>query len=63
LAWEYAYLFFFEYPHPFPWHLLHMKEDLQEWPLEKVLSPEGQAVFARTFSYLTGEAVNWNQVA
>jgi hypothetical protein len=63
LAWEYAYLFFFEYPHPFPWHLLHMKEDLQEWPLEKVLSPEGQALFARTFSYLTGEAVNWNQVA
>jgi hypothetical protein len=40
-----------------------MKDDLQEWPLEKVLSPEGQAVFARNFSYLTGEAVNWNQVA
>ncbi len=21
-AWNYAYRFFFEYPHPFPWHLL-----------------------------------------
>ena len=23
-AWNYAYRFFFEYPHPFPWHLLQM---------------------------------------
>jgi hypothetical protein len=63
LAWEYAYLFFFEYPHPFPWHLLHMKEDLQEWPLERVLSSDGQALFARTFRYLTGDPVDWTQVA
>jgi capsule polysaccharide export protein KpsC/LpsZ len=29
-AWNYAYRFFFEYPHPFPWHLLHIWDDLAE---------------------------------
>lgn len=58
-AWEYAYRFFFEYPHPFPWHLVHMWGDLQEWPLARVLSPEGQAKFGETFRYLIGETVKW----
>lgn len=59
LAWNYAYRFFFEYPHPFPWHLLHMWEDLGERSLGWVLSPEGQAEFGDTFRYLAGEQVEW----
>jgi capsule polysaccharide export protein KpsC/LpsZ len=58
-AWQYAYQFFFEYPHPFPWHLLHMRKDLEEWPVEKVLSQEGQELFGKTFRYLAGEPIEW----
>jgi len=58
-AWNYAYRFFFEYPLPYPWHILHFWDDLKEWPVERVLSAEGQAQFGKTFRYLVGEAVEW----
>ena len=60
-AWEYAYRFFFEYPHPFPWHLVHMWEDVKAWPVGRVLSEEGQAAFGDTFRYLAGKPVDWSQ--
>jgi hypothetical protein len=60
-AWEYAYRFFFEYPHPFPWHLVHLWEDIKDWPVGRVLSEEGQAAFGDTFRYLAGEPVDWSQ--
>ncbi|RPI23772.1 MAG: hypothetical protein EHM70_22105 [Chloroflexota bacterium] len=63
LAWNYAYRFFFEYPHPFPWHILHFWKDLDEWPLARVLTGEGQACYGQTFRYLTGEPINWEPVA
>ncbi len=59
-AWNYAYQFFFEYPQPFPWHLLHFWDELGEWPLGKALSEEGLAQFGDTFCYLAGEPVEWN---
>ena len=59
LAWNYAYRYFFEFPHPFPWHLYHLDADLEEWPLERVLSPEGTDRFGRTFAYLAGEPLDW----
>jgi hypothetical protein len=55
-AWQYAYRFFFEYPDPFPWHLLHFWNELEEWSLARVLGPEGQAQFGATFRTLSGEA-------
>ena len=58
-AWNYAYRFFFEYPHPFPWHLLHIWKDLETWPLSRLLDEEGTATFHKTFSYLAGEPVIW----
>jgi hypothetical protein len=58
-AWHYAYRFFFDYPHPFPWHLLHIWKDLEEWPLARLLSAEGQQVFGQTFRYLAGEKIAW----
>ncbi len=54
-AWIYAYRFFFEYPQPFPWHIQHFWDCLEEWPLERVLSEEGMAEFGKTFGYLVGE--------
>lgn len=58
-AWSYAYRFFFEYPLPFPWHVVRFWEDVQTWPLERLLSKEGEALFGQTFRYLAGEAVRW----
>ena len=59
LAWNYAYRFFFEYPHPFPWHLLNFWKDQEVWPPGRVLSDEGRGLFKDTFDYLVGEPVKW----
>ena len=58
-AWNYAYRFFFEYPHPFPWHVVHLWKDVREWPLKRVLSEEGQECYGNTFRYLSGEEIQW----
>jgi hypothetical protein len=59
LAWRYAYLFFFEFPKPFPWHLLDFKKDIISRPLEFVLGEEGQKRYNQTFEYLTGTPLEW----
>ncbi len=58
-AWEYAYRFFFEYPQPFPWRLMHFWKDVDIWPLGRVFSDEGQAAYRKTFDYLAGEPIKW----
>jgi hypothetical protein len=58
-AWQYAYRFFFEYPLPFPWHLLDFWKELENWPLSRVLSSEGQAEFGASFRLLAGEPRDW----
>jgi hypothetical protein len=58
-AWNYAYRFFFEYPRPFPWRLMNFWDDLEVWPVEKVLSAEGMAQFGDTFKFLVGEPFTW----
>jgi len=58
-AWNYAYCFFFEYPRPFPWRLMNFWDDLEVWPVEKVLSEEGMARFEDTFKVLVGEPFTW----
>jgi hypothetical protein len=62
LAWEYAYRFFYEYPHGYPWHLVHLWEDLEKWPVEAVLSEAGQSYFGDTFRYLAGEPLHWTSI-
>ncbi len=58
LAWKYAYHFFFDYPQPFPWHLVYLQEDARRWPLEKALDePE----FAPTFAAFAGGALPWEK--
>ena len=59
-AWNYAYRFFFEYPRPFPWRLMNFWDDLDVWPLNKVLSEEGMSYFSDTFKFLVGEPFTWN---
>ena len=62
LAWQYAYAFFFEYARPFPWHLVKMWDDYEKRPMSYVLSEQGQAEFARTFEYMIGKPLDWNEI-
>lgn len=59
MARSYAYRFFFDFPCPFPWHLLHFWDDLETWPLDRVLSKTGQDLYEDTFGYLMGEPRDW----
>ncbi len=59
-AWQYAYHFFFDYPQPFPWHLVRMWEDYKTHSLEAVLNGENRELYLRTFRYLAGEPVDWS---
>jgi len=61
-ALEYVYGFFFDFPRPFPWHLVRMWEDYKTRPLSAVLSPEGKEHWDATFRYLTGEPVEWQKI-
>lgn len=58
-AWNYAYRFFFEYPRPFPWRLMNFWDDLEVWPLNKVLGEDGMSQFGDTFKFLVGEPFTW----
>ncbi|MBS1250398.1 MAG: hypothetical protein MAG431_01992 [Chloroflexi bacterium] len=60
-AWTYAYRFFFDYPFPFPWHVQHLWESVEKWPLKRVLSEEGLQKFGDTFRYLVGEPIDWKE--
>jgi hypothetical protein len=61
-AWNYAYRFFFEYPRPFPWRLMNFWDDLEVWPVQKVLSEEGMVQFGDTFKFLVGEPFTWTSL-
>ncbi len=59
LAWRYAYLFFFTFPKPFPWHLLDFKNDFRQRPLAFVLGMEGTKRYGETFEFLAGKPLTW----
>jgi len=61
-AWTYAYRFFFEYPRPFPWHVQHFWSDVEKWPLERVFSEEGMAMFGGTLRNFAGDPIDWRPV-
>ena len=61
-AIQYVYGFFFDFPRPFPWHLVRMWEDYKTRPLSAVLNPEGKEHWEATFRYLTGEPVDWQKI-
>ena len=60
LALQYIYGFFFDFPKPFPWHLVRMWDDYRSRPLTDVLSSEGKQQWGDSFRYLVGEPVEWN---
>jgi len=60
LAWKYAYHFFFDFPKPFPWHLVRMWEDFKQHDLNSVFSSEGLAEYGESFQNLVGKPLNWS---
>ena len=52
LAWCYADVYTYNWTHPFPWNLISMQNDLERWPLARVLSREGWSRYGPTFSHL-----------
>jgi len=58
-AWQYAYRWFFEFPLPYPWHLVRMWDDYKAHPLASVLNSHDNNDFEKTFRYLAGEPINW----
>ena len=62
LAWQYAYAFFFDYARPFPWHLVKMWDDYEKRPMSYVLSEQGQEEFSRSFEYMIGKPLDWNEI-
>ena len=62
LAWRYAYTFFYEYPLPFPWHLVGLWDDVKIRPMSEVFSKHHYERYAPTFSYLTGKPIDWKSI-
>ncbi len=61
-AIQYVYGFFFDFPRPFPWHLVRMWEDYKTRPLSAVLSEEGKEHWGATFHYLVGDPIDWQKI-
>ena len=54
LAQCYMDVYLYGWTRPFPWSIATFYSDLDEWPMERVLSAEGRARFSSTFRYLAG---------
>lgn len=61
-AWQYAYRFFFDYPQPFPWHLVRLWEDYKNTDLKTALTGSESEGYRRSFLFLAGEPVNWDYI-
>lgn len=61
-AWAYAYRFFFDYPLPFPWHLVHLWEDYPKRPIGELAKSKEWKMYKDTFSYLAGEPLDWQAI-
>ena len=59
LAWAYAYRFFFDYPRPYPWHLVYLWEDYPKKPLADVVRSKEWSEYDKVFNYLAGEPLDW----
>ncbi len=56
-AWHYAYLFFFEYPKRFPWHLIDFWQDLQLRPFDQVIGLNILGQYQDALEMMTGSSI------
>lgn len=52
LAWCYADIYFNVWPLSFPWHVTTLEKDLNEWPIIRMLTSEGEEKFGAVFNTL-----------
>ena len=62
LAWAYAYRFFYEYPRPYPWHLVYLWEDYGKHSLGEVVKSKEWKQYKPAFDYLAGEPLDWSAI-
>lgn len=58
-AWAYAYRFFFDFPQPFPWHLVNPWENFEKNDIESIFNSRDWPQYERVFQYLAGEPMSW----
>ncbi len=58
-SWRYAYRFFFDFPLPFPWHLISFWEDLERHPWSEVLKREHLSEYELTLGAFAGKPIDW----
>ncbi len=59
LAWAYAYRFFFDFPRPFPWHLVSRWDDYKKIGIEDVFDYKNWNEYKHVFGYLAGKPIDW----
>jgi DNA polymerase elongation subunit (family B) len=58
-AWAYAYRFFFDFPQPFPWHLVNPWENFEKNDIESIFNSRDWPQYERVLHYLAGEPMSW----
>jgi len=58
-AWAYAYRFFFDFPQPFPWHLVNPWENFEKNDIESIFNSRDWPQYERVLQYLAGEPISW----
>jgi hypothetical protein len=61
LAWAYAYRFFFNFPQPYPWHLVRLWEDYQNNSINSIFNSKEWPDYEKVFHYLAGEPIDWSE--
>lgn len=61
LAARYAYRFFFEYPFPYPWHVIGFWDDMAARSFEWVVREGGLGSYLVTLEALAGIPIDWSQ--
>ncbi len=63
LARRYAYRFFFEYPFPYPWHVIDFWQDMERRPFAEVIGEGRFEEYHPTLEALVGEPIDWSRRA
>jgi hypothetical protein len=58
-AYRYAYLFFFKFARPFPYHIVNFWQDVEAHPLAELLEPETFSSYRPTLQAMVGDAISW----
>lgn len=56
-AWCYFDTYFQHFPKILPWRLVALREDLQSWPMARILAGDCPEAFLKSFDYLAGRQV------